>query len=114
MKPKILDLAEADLLDGFSFYEGQARGLGTYFLDSLYSDIESPRLYGGIHRRILGFHRLLSKRFPYAVYYRVDGESIAVWRVLDCRRDPKRIRSELKNSAHKREGRYAAPSPPKS
>ena len=38
-------------------------GLGTYFLDSLYSDIESLRLYAGIHRLVYGdYYRLVSKR----------------------------------------------------
>nr|VFJ91544.1 MAG: hypothetical protein BECKLFY1418B_GA0070995_102620 [Candidatus Kentron sp. LFY] len=37
------------MADGFRFYERQAEGLGDYFLDSLWSDIHSLRLYGGIH-----------------------------------------------------------------
>jgi hypothetical protein len=32
---EILDEAEADLIEGFHFYEGQETGLGSYFLDSL-------------------------------------------------------------------------------
>jgi plasmid stabilization system protein ParE len=96
LKVRILDLAEADLLHGSRFYERQGPGLGQYFLDSLYSDIESLRLFGGVHRRVFGFHRLLSNRFPYAVYYRISATEIDVWRVLDCRRDPHWIRNELK------------------
>jgi hypothetical protein len=41
MRIEILDSAEKDLLDGFEFYERQSKGLGNYFLDSLFSDIES-------------------------------------------------------------------------
>jgi hypothetical protein len=49
---------------------------------------------------VFGFHRLLSKRFPYAIYYRIDGQRVAVvYRVLDCRRDPARIRSELRRAS---------------
>ena len=48
MKIEILDSAEEDLIDGFKFYENQSRGLGDYFLDSLFSDIESLRVYAGI------------------------------------------------------------------
>jgi hypothetical protein len=36
---------------GFHFYEEQETGLGAYFLESLYSDIESLKLYVGIHRQ---------------------------------------------------------------
>ena len=48
---------------------------------------------------VFGFHRLLSKRFPYVIYYRIDAEdTVLVYRVLDCRRDPGRIRSELRGA----------------
>lgn len=70
MKLRLLSLAETDLLDGFRFYEGQ--GVGSYFLDALYSDIESLRLYVGIHQRIYGYHRAPSKREPFALYYDVS------------------------------------------
>ena len=40
--------------------------------------------------------RMLARRFPYAVYYRIiEGEAV-VFRVLDCRRAPRRIRNSLK------------------
>ncbi len=41
MRIEILSDATEDLLDGYHFYERQAPGLGNYFLDSLYSDIDS-------------------------------------------------------------------------
>ena len=62
MRVKILDAAETDLEDAYRFYERQSTGLGSYFLDSLYSDIDSLSYFGGIHRVVLGYHRLLSKR----------------------------------------------------
>lgn len=60
MRIEILDEAEQDLLDGFAFYERQADGLGNYFLDSIFSDIESLRIYAGIHSVYFGYHRLLA------------------------------------------------------
>jgi plasmid stabilization system protein ParE len=89
-------LAEADLLAGFRFYERQSAGVGAYFLATLSSDIESLRLHAGIHRRALGYHRMLSRRFPFAVYYEMDAMEIRVWRVLDCRRDPSWIVGQLR------------------
>ena len=68
MKIQILASAVNDLADGRRFYERQSAGLGEYFLDSLFSDIDSLALYAGIHRKAFGFHRLLSRRFPYAIY----------------------------------------------
>ena len=95
MRIEILDEAEQDLLDGAAFYEVQDAGLGQYFLDSLFSDIDSLQLYAGIHSLHFGTHRLLSKRFPYAIYYRVEGSVSRVWAVLDCRLDPERIARRL-------------------
>ena len=92
----ILPAAREDLADGFSFYERQAQGLGACFLESLFSDIDSLRLYAGIHRKVFGYHRLLSKRFPYAIYYSARGTTAFVRAVLDCRRNPGWIRAQLK------------------
>ena len=49
--------------------------------------------------KILGFHRLLSKRFPYAIYYQIEsGDEAVVYRVLDCRQNPAKVRASLKSS----------------
>lgn len=96
MNLRILASAFNDLADGRDFYEKQGAGLGDYFLNSLFSDIDSLALYAGIHRKVFGFHRLLSKRFPYAIYYRFDGKTTTVYRVLDLRQNPYRIRTALK------------------
>jgi plasmid stabilization system protein ParE len=95
MNLQVLDLAEADLLRGFRFYERKSRGVGWYFLDSLSAEIESLHLYAGIHRKFLGYFRMLSRRFPYAIYYRIADDEVQVWRVLDCRRNPRWMRSQL-------------------
>lgn len=95
MRVEVLDEAEQDLVDGAHFYEAQEPGLGQHFLDSLFSDVDSLQLYAGIHPVHLGYHRLLSKRFPYAVYYRVAGNVAQVWAVLDCRQDPEKILRRL-------------------
>lgn len=71
-------------------------GLGSYFLDSLYSDIESLNLYAGIHRvAYRHYHRMLSKRFPFAIFYEVREQVAFVHAVLDCRRRPAWIRKRL-------------------
>lgn len=95
MRVQVLDEATADLADGFRFYERQADGLGDYFLDSLWSDIQSLRLSGGIHAIHYGYHRLISRRFPYAVYYRIEDRVARVQAALDCRRDPKWISDRI-------------------
>ena len=98
MKIRILDLAERDLQAGFHFYEAQQAGIGDFFLDSTYSEIDSLLLYAGIHRKIFGYHRQLCRRFPFAIYYKLEGEDIFVWRVLDLRRDPIWIQKQIRSS----------------
>lgn len=97
MKIEILDVAEFDILDGFYFYERQQAGLGFYFLDSIYSDIESLRLYSGIHLKPhKDYYRLLSKRFPFAIFYTMSDKTVFIHAVVDCRRDPVWIQERLK------------------
>jgi hypothetical protein len=80
---------------GFRFYEKQQTGLGGYFLDSLYSDIDSLLLYAGIHSQHFGKYRILSDRFPYAVYYELREDLIMVRAVLDLRKNPSWISQKL-------------------
>jgi hypothetical protein len=95
MRIEILDEAEEDLIDGFVFYERLAAGLGDYFLDSLYADLGSLQLFAGIHSFHFGYYRLLAKRFPFAVYYRIQDDVVQIYAILDCRRDPAWIRKRL-------------------
>ena len=96
MKVQILPSATEDLENGRDFYDQQGEGLGHYFLDSLCADIDSLILYGGVHSVHWGYHRMLSSRLPYAIYYRVEEDVVVVWRVLDCRQHPKKTRRALR------------------
>ena len=95
MKIRILDSATQDLIEGFRFYEKQESGLGNYFIDSLFSDIDSLQVYAGIHSIHFGYHRMLSKRFPFAIYYKITEHEVSVYAVLDCRRNPAWTRERL-------------------
>jgi plasmid stabilization system protein ParE len=92
---QILAAAREDLRYGYRFYEDRSPGLGAYFRDSLFSEIESLALHAGIHRVVHGSHRYLAKRFPFAIHYKIDGELLRVIAILDCRRDPAWIRRRL-------------------
>ncbi|MDR9419725.1 type II toxin-antitoxin system RelE/ParE family toxin [Gracilimonas sp.] len=96
MTIRILESAKNDLKSGYEFYENQAPGLGDYFLDSLYSDIDSLLIYAGIHAiRFEGYHCMFSKRFPFAIYYYVDKDAIFLDAILDCRQNPKKTEKRL-------------------
>lgn len=89
MRLELTEWAKSDLDSGHDFYEQKSPGIGEYFLDTLYSDIESLYLYAGTHPiRNRRFYRMLSSRFPYAVFYELRGDLILVVAVLDWRRKP--------------------------
>lgn len=50
MKLRIEVAARNDLIEGYYFYEDSNEQVGGYFLATLYSHIESLRIFGGIHR----------------------------------------------------------------
>jgi len=64
-------------------------------LGSAYAEIDSLLIHAGIHRVVAGFHRLLIRRFPFAIYYRLEADTVLVWAVVDCRRKPRFIKSKL-------------------
>lgn len=84
----LLRSAVEDLVLGRAFYETQGEGLGDYFEASRTADIESLRLHAGIHVMAHGYHRMLSAKFPYAVYYDVVTDQVRVRAVLDTRHLP--------------------------
>jgi hypothetical protein len=90
----LADVAE-DLEAARDFYEAQEAGIGGYCVDSLLADIESLRLFSGIHPLHFQFHRMLASRFPFGIYYREQGDESQVFAVLDLRRNPNWIRKEL-------------------
>lgn len=92
MTIQILESAKRDLINGFYFYEKQAPELGDYFLDSIFSDIDSLVVYSGIHPVLFDkYHCMFSKRFPFAIYYSTENETIFIEAILDCRQNPDTI-----------------------
>jgi hypothetical protein len=85
---EILPEAREDLISGYRFYEGQAPGLGTYFRDSLLEDVDRLGTNAGTHAKVFGYHRSLSKRFPFAIYSRVESDVVRFaqsWSVAEIR-----------------------------
>ncbi|MFW6241071.1 MAG: type II toxin-antitoxin system RelE/ParE family toxin, partial [Thermodesulfobacteriota bacterium] len=83
MKIRILPEASRDIELGGDFYESRQGGLGEYFISSTSSDIESLRIFGGIHQKHHGLFRMLSKRFPFAINYEIQDNAIKIYAVLD-------------------------------
>ena len=66
----ILDPAKDDLAEGFWFYESQNGGLGHYFLDTIYSEIDILEKNAGIDPMYdPPYYLMVSDRLPFSIYY---------------------------------------------
>ena len=81
--------AELELLDAAQYYEHQATGLGSEFLDEIDAAIldirKSPERWPILRDNI---RRRLVRRFPYALLYRVDPDEIIIQATMHLRRRP--------------------------
>lgn len=96
MKPlAVLQEAAEDIEMARDFYDRVERGVGDYFVDCILEDIARLESLQGIHALHFGFHRMLSERFPFGIYYRERSERTEVFAILDLRMEPTWIRDEL-------------------
>ena len=88
--------AEADIAAAFDWYEEQRFGLGTDFLSEIGRCLERiedyPEGYPVIYRR---YHRALTRKFPYKVFYIIEPDYISVVAVVHAARHPQRWRARL-------------------
>lgn len=96
---QITDLAAADLRAGHDFYESQESGAGGKFVRWMSRKIASLESTAGIHRFFHGNdQRMLDRKYPYAVFYRMNSGTVVVTAVLDCRCDPQWILNRLRKN----------------
>lgn len=80
---------DADIEAAFEWYEGEEPDLGFEFLDELRAAyrriLEGPLKYQAFRS---GIRRALTRRFPYAIYFSIEGEVIVIVAVLHTARDP--------------------------
>jgi hypothetical protein len=91
----VLEDAAGDIGAAVQFYERIEAGLGDYFTQCLFIDLHELEKLHGVHSLHFGFHRMLSNRFPFGIYYREEAERTEVFAVLDLRMEPSWIRDEL-------------------
>lgn len=61
---EILPSGFEDIANGRVFYDAKEAGLGDYFMASVFAEIESLRLYAGIHRKVWAFTESSLRTFP--------------------------------------------------
>lgn len=92
---KLSHTAVGGLNRGYLYYERKEAGLGGYFKNTLLAEIEGLTVTAGIHRIVRGHHRMISRVFPYAIYYKFSDNTADVRAVIDCRRNPDWIDKQL-------------------
>ncbi len=84
----IRETAETDLREAMDWYEGQRQGLGNEFLASI---ADAPASLESEPERFpiyyLGFRRVLARRFPYRLFFRIQGDAVVIFRILHVARD---------------------------
>jgi toxin ParE1/3/4 len=80
--------ADSDLREARNWYEQRRKGLGDEFLlsiaDAMMHLEESPERVPIYYR---DFRRLLTDRFPYKIFYRIQKDAVIVFRFLHAARD---------------------------
>lgn len=93
---RFLPEVAADLMLVQAWYEDKAAGLGPEFLRCFYAHAavlqRTPLIFPKVHQ---DFRRGLLRRFPYACYYRVEGDFVIVYGIFHCARDPSTINESL-------------------
>jgi plasmid stabilization system protein ParE len=82
--------AEADLAEAKTWYERKREGLGEEFVLCVEAGLEHIRRAPEAATEVQpGVRRVVVRRFPYAIFYRVDPDQIAVLAVYHSKRDPR-------------------------
>jgi toxin ParE1/3/4 len=75
--------ARTDLQKACDWYEGQCAGLGDEYLVAIAEVLErleqNPEAFSFYHGK---FRRALTRRFPYKVFFQIQGNTVIVFRVL--------------------------------
>ncbi|MGY8904859.1 MAG: hypothetical protein ACKVIH_09960 [Burkholderiales bacterium] len=90
-------LAELDALEAQAWYELQQSGLGTSFNDEFGHALrrleETPLIYQKIYGSV---RRVVLRRFPYLLWFVIEGKEVVVLACTHGKRSPSFIRSRLR------------------
>jgi plasmid stabilization system protein ParE len=82
--------ASADVEEAYAWYEEQREGLGDEFRAAIDVAVDlisnNPKLWAVVHRDM---RRILLRRFPYGLFYRIVGDELVVVACAHVRRHPK-------------------------
>src|ERR1700750_2514070 len=81
--------AAREVQEAFDWYEGRSEGLGLEFLraaDACLAGVQrNPSAFPKVHKEV---RRVLMRKFPYALFYLIEDESIVGGSCFYASRDP--------------------------
>lgn len=81
--------ASAEFIEAVAWYEGKRPGLDIEFITEIERCISlassHPLQFAVVHKDV---RRVVARRFPYCIYFRLDGNRIVVLAVFHANRDP--------------------------
>ncbi len=88
--------AEQDIAEAYAWYEQRRTGLGEDFLTRVDACIHAICRSPEMHQRVYENHRRgLVRKFPYAVFYEFENDTVTVYCVFHTSRDPQKWRERL-------------------
>lgn len=82
--------AEAELVEAYFHYEGKEEGLGAEFRRAVDACLEVVVRHPTAYQIVRGqVRRALLRRFPYGLFYEIDGQRIVVFACFHSSRHPK-------------------------
>ena len=94
LRPELVE----DVREAFGWYEAAAIGLGYEFLRSYFAAVAGLNRHPLTYRKAYqSFRRVLLGRFPYALYFRVERDSVVAFLLIHGARDPGTVRRVLRD-----------------
>jgi len=92
----VLLAAESDIQTAYNHFEDFKEGFGLKFIQDLELAYEYLRHHPRIGRLYKSNRRrFLLSRYPFGIFYAIEGSRIVISAILDLRQDPEAIRKRL-------------------
>jgi toxin ParE1/3/4 len=91
MELRYTERAKIEIDTAMAWYEQQQRGLGLEFLACIETSLKhiqyQPQMYEKLY---VNFRRTVVNRFPFSIFYTIEGGTIIIHAVFDNRQNPEK------------------------
>ena len=96
MTYRLLSPAQSDMAGAMEYYDRASPGLGLEFLNEAERTIGRILLNPEAWTKVSAHcRRCRSRRFPYGVFYSIEGDRVVISAVMDLRRNPASWRARI-------------------